>query len=100
METQQIIQMERKDMEDLLSMFTKRHSEAEAYAKFYNVLVPASWVAKIHGVCYQTVFRYIQRGLIIPEERTGREEHYLFRLSDVLKMDFKKFQRQLRRNTV
>lgn len=97
METRQIMQMDRKDVEDFISSFVAENSEAKAYEKFYNVLVPSSWISVIHSISYQTVFRYIQRGLIVPEERQSRDEKYQFRLSEVLKMDFKKLQKQLRR---
>lgn len=97
MEIKQVIQIDKRDFSELLCNFISNTSEEKAYAKFYNVLVPASWIAKIHNVSYQTVFRYIQGGMIVPEERNSRNDHYQFRLSEVLKMDFKKLQKQLRR---
>lgn len=100
MQINQIIQMTQSDLETVVSGVLSEKAKAEIYERYYSVLIPASWVAKIHGVSYQTVFRYIQRGLITPEERSSREEHYLFRLSDVLKMDFKLLQKQLRKNKV
>ena len=92
--------MTRDDLNSFASDIIAEKAEAKAYDRFYNVLIPTSWVAKMHHVSYQTVFRYIQRGLIVPEERQSRDEKYQFRLSEVLKMDFKKLQKQLRRNTI
>lgn len=97
MEIKQVIQLDRQDFSELLCDFVSNASEEKAYDKFYNVLVPTSWIATIHKVSYQTVFRYIQRGMIVPEERNSRGDHYQFRLSEVLKLDFKKLQKQLRR---
>lgn len=72
------------------AQLTKRESVIE---KFYNVIVPTSWVALIHEVDQSTVCRYVQRGLIPIEDRSSSKGNYKFRFSEVLKLDFNKLRK-------
>lgn len=92
----QITEISKEDLTEIITGLLNEKAEAKAYDKYYNVLVPISWVSVIHKVKPVTVRRYIERGLIVPEERGSREEHYQFRLSSVLRMDFNRLKRQLR----
>lgn len=96
MNTQTFIQMTEEDLHTVFFSIAKEKAEVQIYNRYYGVLVPASWVAKIHGVSYQTVFNYIKRGMISPVERGIGTENYQFRLSDVLKMDFNLLRKQFR----
>ena len=52
--------MTQSDLETVVSGLLSEKAKAEVYERYYSVLIPASWVAKIHGISYQTVFRYIR----------------------------------------
>ncbi|WP_106832192.1 hypothetical protein [Parabacteroides pacaensis] len=93
---EQIIKMTKADLHEFVADIEEKKAKAEAYDKFYNILVPISWIETVHKVNAVTVRRYIERGLIIPEERQSRTEHYKFRLSYVLRLDFHKLRRQLK----
>lgn len=96
MTTQTFIQMNEEDLNRVLQTMVNEKEESRTYDRYYSVLVPASWVAKIHSVTYQTVFNYIQRGMIKPVDRISGSENYMFRLSEVLRMDFVMLRKQLR----
>lgn len=93
----QITEISKEDLTEVITGLLNEKAEAKAYDKYYNVLVPISWVSTIHKVKPVTVRRYIERGLIVPEERGSREEHYQFRLSSVLRMDFNTMRKQFKR---
>lgn len=78
MTTQTFIQMNEEDLNRVLQTMVNEKEESRTYDRYYSVLVPASWVAKIHSVTYQTVFNYIQRGMIKPVDRiSGSEKLYV-----------------------
>ncbi len=85
-----IYQIEREDLKEEI----RELAEEAALAKFEDRMVGVNTVADIHGVSRDTVIRRIEDGMIIPE--TDKGEHYKFKLSEVLKMDFRKMKKQLR----
>ncbi len=80
------------EMEAAIRTTLKELQEDAVYGRFSERLVGVNTVADIHGVSRDTVIRYINDGLIIPEKRG----HYKFWLSDVLQFDFKQLRKQLR----
>ncbi|SHG33870.1 hypothetical protein [Dysgonomonas macrotermitis] len=77
-----------KKLKELL--LTKEESLIE---RFHGVIVPSSWVCKIHNVSEATVTRYVKRGLLPVIERTSSRSNLQFRLSDILKTDFDKLRK-------
>lgn len=75
----QIVEMSKDDLTEVISGIMSEKAEAKAYDKYYNVLVPISWVSAIHKVNPTTIRRYIERGLIVPEERESREDRLITR---------------------
>lgn len=68
--------------------------QEESYIdRYYGVIVPTEWVAKIHNVSPRTVVNYVQRGLLPIVERTSSKGNYHFRLSEILKIDFDKLRK-------
>lgn len=80
--------------EDDLRIVLKELLEEVTLSRFEDRLVGLNTVADIHGVSCDTVIRRVEDGMIIPE--TDKGEHYKFKLSEVLKMDFRKMKKQLR----
>lgn len=85
-----IFQLEEDDLRAVL----KELLEDVTLSKFEDRMVGVNTVADIHGVSRDTVIRRIVDGVIIPE--TAKGQHYRFKLSIVLKMDFRKMKKQLR----
>ena len=52
--------------------------------KFENVIVPAEWFCKIHGISRITLQRWIEQGIVLPE---GDSKHHRFSLAYILKFD-------------
>lgn len=71
-------------------LLTKEESLIERY---HGVIIPSSWVAKIHNISERTVCNYVQRGLLPVVERTSSKGNYQFRLSDILRTDFDKLRK-------
>jgi predicted DNA-binding transcriptional regulator AlpA len=59
------------------------------------VFVGPEDIAHFHGVSKQTVYNHITYGTLIPEFREKKGEAIRFRLSEALKIDFKKLGRKL-----
>lgn len=87
------------DAEELAKFFNKemKQEAIDSFCnKFTNTLVTPKEVALIHNVCEATVINYCKDGLIKAEPRNGKNCHYKFRLSEVLKMDFTELKKQLK----
>ncbi|MBK5721389.1 helix-turn-helix domain-containing protein [Dysgonomonas sp. Marseille-P4677] len=85
--------------EDLERFFNDKLSK-EAICSFLNryekILVTVDDIARFHNVHPNTVYNYINDGLIIPEIR-GKDfkDSYRFRMSYALLLDFKDLRKQL-----
>ena len=64
-------------------------------AKFYNVLVTPSLIAKMYSVSKPTVIAYVRLGMI-PMHPDSSDNMTLIRLSDALMLDFGKMRKGVR----
>ena len=88
-----VYEVKEEELRSAISSELKLLTENSAFAKFEERIVGVNTIADIHGISRDTVIRYIKDGLISPLNEVG---HYKFKLSEVLKMDFKKMKRRLK----
>ena len=85
-----------------LSKFVKQEiveKELDTFLnRFNNVFVSPEEVAKYHGVSKQTVYNHVKYGTLVAEFRENNNDALRFRLSDALRIDFKKLRKKININ--
>ena len=80
--------LDAKDLKEVIAETMSKDVEDRIFGRFYNVMVDAKTLAKVHNLSTKTVSRYIADGTLRPEPTEGRL--HLFRLSEVLKLEASK----------
>jgi len=90
-----ILQVNREDLKAIIQEEIAENATERVYSRFENSFVSPKEVAMIHNVSYSTVLRYIDDGLLVPEDRKTKEG-IRFRLDYILKIDFRQLKQQLK----
>lgn len=91
-----LYQMQPEDLQRFLDESVAEIKLQAFLNRFENVLIGVKDIAHIHSVNPRTVTNYIKDGLIVPEMRISENDHYRFRLSYALTLNFRELQKQLR----
>lgn len=86
-----VIEANKEDLLQALREFREEEIKEKITEKWSARTVSAEVFCQIHDISLRTLYRYIDEGRVIPNEREGRKLN--FQLSYVLSLDLGKFKR-------
>jgi len=85
-----------EDLKQAIKDVLKTEIEDKVLDKFINIQVDSKAACQILQISNSSLNRYIEAGLIQPEQRSSEKEHRKFRLSTLLRLDISDVKRKYR----